>query len=538
MRVFRPTRKADNGKQQNYEKWYVEFRDHHEKIRRLPGFTDKVQTGELGRKVEKLVAARANDEAPDKDMRKWLESLPARMRNALAKIGLVDALRVAAVKPLADHLDDFERSLVAKGGTAKHATLVAQRARRLLIEDCGFRKWSDISASKVEGHLAQLRAGEPDKDNGLSVQTSNFYLQAVKQFARWMIADGRASETPLAHLQTMNVQTDRRHDRRALTVDELRWLLTTTGRGPERCGIAGSERAIVYRLAVETGLRANEIRTLKRASFDFASVPATVTVEAGYSKRRRKDVLPMRPDTSRAVQSHLACKLPEAPAFAMPQADHNSRVMRADLQAARDAWLEAAQTPQERREREGSMFLTYRDDAGLVADFHALRHTFISNLANSGVHPKVAQTLARHSTITLTMDRYTHSKWEDMGEAIDRLPALNALPNEARATGTDDARVAFCVAQSDADASNSVHRRAVNTRQANTTPETLKGARSKQNTANSPTIQLADGEGFELTPISPRKRTIPSKAVRKPVHFLRVSSSTSICCVSFRHGRA
>ena len=40
-----------------------------------------------------------------------------------------------------------------------------------------------------------------------------------------------------------------------------------------------------------------------------------------------------------------------------------------------------------------------------MADFHALRHTFVSNLANS----KMAQPLARHSTITLTMDRYTHS---------------------------------------------------------------------------------------------------------------------------------
>ena len=64
--------------------------------------------------------------------------------------------------------------------------------------------------------------------------------------------------------------------------------------------------------------------------------PATVTVDAGYSKRRRKDVLPMRPDTAQAVKAHLACKLPDAPAFAMPATDHNSRVMRADLQAARE----------------------------------------------------------------------------------------------------------------------------------------------------------------------------------------------------------
>ena len=53
--------------------------------------------------------------------------------------------------------------------------------------------------------------------------------------------------------------------------------------------------------------------------------------------------------------------------------------------------------------------LVYRNQDGLVADFHALRHTFMTNLAIAGVHPKTAQMLARHSTIAMTMDRYTHS---------------------------------------------------------------------------------------------------------------------------------
>jgi len=50
--------------------------------------------------------------------------------------------------------------------------------------------------------------------------------------------------------------------------------------------------------------------------------------------------------------------------------------------------------------------IPYRDCKGRVADFHSLRHTFISNLVDGQVHPKVAQKLARHCTITLTMDRY------------------------------------------------------------------------------------------------------------------------------------
>lgn len=84
-------------------------------------------------------------------------------------------------------------------------------------------------------------------------------------------------------------------------------------------------------------------------------------------------------------------------------------MVRADLEAARQGWIdEAKHSAEERSRREESDYLCYVDAAGRVADFHALRHTYITNLATAGVSPKTAQTLARHSTITLTMDRYTH----------------------------------------------------------------------------------------------------------------------------------
>ena len=68
--------------------------------------------------------------------------------------------------------------------------------------------------------------------------------------------------------------------------------------------------------------------------------------------------------------------------------------------------------------------IDYEDDAGRVLDFHAMRGQFISLLAAQGVHPKVAQALARHSTVTLTMDYYTHLDVLDVTGALDKLPAL------------------------------------------------------------------------------------------------------------------
>lgn len=49
---------------------------------------------------------------------------------------------------------------------------------------------------------------------------------------------------------------------------------------------------------------------------------------------------------------------------------------------------------------------------------------FISNLASAGVHPKVAQQLARHSTISLTMDRYTHIQESEIRIALESLPEI------------------------------------------------------------------------------------------------------------------
>jgi integrase len=68
--------------------------------------------------------------------------------------------------------------------------------------------------------------------------------------------------------------------------------------------------------------------------------------------------------------------------------------------------------------------IPYADEAGRVLDFHSTRHTFISRLAEGGVHPKMAQTLARHSSITLTMDFYTHLSIHDQTAALEKLPPL------------------------------------------------------------------------------------------------------------------
>ncbi len=52
-----------------------------------------------------------------------------------------------------------------------------------------------------------------------------------------------------------------------------------------------------------------------------------------------------------------------------------------------------------------------------------LRHLFITNLQRAGLSPKMAQTLARHSDIRLTLGVYAHVELADQRAAICALPA-------------------------------------------------------------------------------------------------------------------
>lgn len=415
-RLFKATY-TKGGKTKESAKWYVEFRDHLQTVRRLAGFTSKTATDELGRNLAKLVEYhKATGGQVDPALSRWLGGLPAGTRTKLVEIGLLDSERVAASKLLTDHLTDWAASLNAKTTTGKQVALLTSRLTKVFT-GCGFRFFSDITATKVQSFLTDLRADTAEK-RGSSIQTSNFYLTATKQFCRWMVRHGRAVSNPVDHLDPLNARLDRRHDRRALGVDEVKRLLTSTSDGVERGGMTGPERRLFYLLALETGLRANELRSLTRASFDLSPDSPTVTVNAAYSKRRRTDILPVRPALAVELHHHLVSKLPAAPAFNAPGNPTFTRMFRHDVDATG---------------------IEYRDQDGRVVDFHALRHTFITNLARSGVHPKTAQALARHSTITLTMDKYSHSAIGEQADALKGLPDLTGpAANVNRKTGTDD----------------------------------------------------------------------------------------------------
>ena len=113
--------------------------------------------------------------------------------------------------------------------------------------------------------------------------------------------------------------------------------------------------------------------------------------------------------------------------------DSIGREKRVPLSTDKRVWISEAANEKERKQREASDFLKYRDSQGRFADFHSLRHTFVTNLCKADISPKTAQTLARHGDIRLTMNIYTHVDEQEQADAIARLPGLDGKKGKWKA---------------------------------------------------------------------------------------------------------
>jgi len=443
------------------ETWHIRYKTAAGKWASEKGFTDEQATHRRALEIE--------------------QGIRAELR------GDVDPYAVEKKRPIGEHVADFVQDLLRKNNTAQYVRDTGRNIERI-IEACQFQTIADLNRTRVEEWLererhcgadlpdeaptnkaarsyqeialhfgvtvhavtlwrkqgAPIRAREKnaleavrkwrrDRMAGcatMSIQTRNHYVTAIKQFGRWLVRERRLRDNPFAFLSLQDTKTDRRHDRRALSIEEFGRLIDAASGGPTIEGLTGPDRAMLYVLAGWTGYRRKELASLTLRSFDLDASPPSVTIEACYSKNRRRDSCPLHRVVVDRLKTWLAGK---------PELQGDAPLFR--LRTARGHWRKTSMMMRLDLSRAG---LPYRDEDGLYADFHANRHTFISNLARAGVPLIMAQKLARHSDPKLTANVYTHLQLSDKAAAIDSLPALpdSTAPRQSegalRATGTDD----------------------------------------------------------------------------------------------------
>ena len=180
--------------------------------------------------------------------------------------------------------------------------------------------------------------------------------------------------------------------------------------------MTGPDRARLYALALGTGFRASELASLTPERFDLSADPPTVSVEACYAKNGREAVQPIPPPLADRLAPWVATLPSGCPVFRLPA--RTADMIREDLAAAG---------------------IPYETPSGVV-DFHALRGCYVSYLVSSGASVKTCQTLARHSTPSLTIGIYAKASLHDISGAVDALPDLNpdrSKPEAIASTGTE-----------------------------------------------------------------------------------------------------
>ncbi len=326
------------------------------------------------------------------------------------RAGLVDPREAHGARPLSEHLKGFRSTLAARGVT-KHHLDDRMRCLKAFKADTGATRLGDLDLATASDWIEGIAR------TGLSARSVNRRIQALRQFGRWLHQTQRTGFDPFRQLGMRNESEDRRRVRRSLSPQEFARLLNSAFRRPletareqrVRAGVSASEekrlrrlggtRALVYLLAAGTGLRRSELARLRWCDLDLDR--ALLTVPASSAKSRREQFV----DLHGHLMEALAAFRPEdaeATDTVVPRGSFpNIKTFTKDLEGAG---------------------IPKVDDTGRVVDLHALRTSFISWCAANNEHPRVAQALARHSSMKTTMSHYVDLRLMDTRGAVERLP--------------------------------------------------------------------------------------------------------------------
>jgi len=299
-------------------------------------------------------------------------------------------------------LDEYERVLMERGRVPRGVQNAISALRRL-ASDCRWETPARLTADVVRDWLTRLVR------EGLSHQSHNHYLNFARAFVRWLAARPRrlVAADLLDELRLLNVAVDPRHPRRALSVEEIGRVLTAALESPASFRyLSGRDRHAIYTLACTTGFRALELASMTPAHFLLDVEPPVVMLTARRGKNRRAIRQPLPPDTVALMREYLAGREPLAPLWPSWWYNQAARMLRIDLEAA------------------GVPYTVETPDGPLYADFHALRHTYVSLLEVAGVSLRDAMQLARHSDPKLTLARYGKSQADQLGRAVASLPTF------------------------------------------------------------------------------------------------------------------
>lgn len=221
----------------------------------------------------------------------------------------------------------------------------------------------------------------------------NHLREVLNAFLNWCVKTSRLVATPMAVVPKLAQDLDRRRERRALTVAELRELLLVA----EKHG-----RKLWYLMALWGGLRRSELLRVTWGDVDLERGVLVVR----WGKARRVDEVPLHPELLAALRKVKR---------SLSVVSNSDRIFPKEVTNL---------TRRRDFERAG---IEHQDQFGKHADLHALRSTLATMLARNGVAPQVGRGILRHADYATTLKHYTKLELLDAKGAVDRLPSIEML---------------------------------------------------------------------------------------------------------------
>ena len=275
-----------------------------------------------------------------------------------------------------------------------------------------------------------LRRLQTQTDEGMGARTRNSYRESINTFCNWAVdVAGCLHYNPVKKVPKLKEAVDVRHERRALTGEEIAKLLKAaeerplhnameirrgkhkdmakaeihdlTKREAERLGL---ERKLIYATLLYTGLRKNELASITFGQVVLDDKIPHISLKADSAKSRKAAKLPLHPELLRLLKDWVTVKksgdksLPKLKLFHVPNG--LDKILNRDLAFAG---------------------IEKRDAMDRVIDVHALRHTHATILAKQGVPITVVQQAMRHADLRMTM-RYTHTELESVSDGVGKFP--------------------------------------------------------------------------------------------------------------------
>ncbi|CAA9246761.1 MAG: Integrase [uncultured Chloroflexia bacterium] len=251
-----------------------------------------------------------------------------------------------------------------------------------LVPDLGKTRLDRLGALQVQAlYRSKL-------DSGLSARTVRMIHttlhKAMKQAVRWALVPRNVAEA-------VDPPRERGTEIRPLNEEQVMDLLRAA---------RGEMFEALYVVAVTTGMRSGELLGLQWGDVDL---------EAGTLQVRRT-VFNGRIEAPKTSKGRRSIRLTRASVVALRERAKDSEWV----------FCTGAGKPVSVHNVHNRSWKPLLKKAGLPPHtrFHDLRHTCATLLLTKGVHPKIVQEMLGHSTISITLDTYSHVLPNLQGEAV------------------------------------------------------------------------------------------------------------------------